>query len=87
MSEHLSILRPAGVAVLVLAAAWLFGRTRIPRRTRGEATARRSGTPSPLPALPNQRATGPHREAVDLTPAEQAAFAGLVRRLGDGDGD
>ncbi|MFE9624448.1 hypothetical protein [Streptomyces sp. NPDC006527] len=35
-----------------------------------------------LAAVPRQRQVGPHREAVELTPEERAAFAGLVRRLG-----
>ncbi|MFE0452023.1 hypothetical protein ACFW2D_12135 [Streptomyces sp. NPDC058914] len=35
-----------------------------------------------LAAVPHQRQVGPHREAVELTPEERAAFAGLVRRLG-----
>ncbi|MGX1270584.1 hypothetical protein [Streptomyces phaeoluteigriseus] len=50
---------------------------------RPETGARRPGPDGParLPALPPQRRTGPHPEAVELTPAEQAAFAGLVRRL------
>ncbi|GHF96570.1 hypothetical protein [Streptomyces thermodiastaticus] len=36
------------------------------------------------PVLPAQRRAGPHREYVDLTPAERAAFAGLVRQLSEG---
>ncbi|MFF3845692.1 hypothetical protein [Streptomyces sp. NPDC002328] len=36
-----------------------------------------------LPALPRQRQACPHLETVELTPAEQAAFAGLVRQLTD----
>lgn len=37
-----------------------------------------------LPALPRQRQAVPHLETVELTPAEKAAFAGLVRQLSDG---
>lgn len=35
------------------------------------------------PGLPYQRQTAPEMEAVELTPAERDAFAGLVRQLGD----
>ncbi|MGC3002098.1 hypothetical protein ACPF8X_27910 [Streptomyces sp. G35A] len=38
----------------------------------------------PAPAIPGQRQTGPRAETVRLTPAERAAFAGLVRRLTEG---
>ncbi|MFJ9717110.1 hypothetical protein ACIRPQ_14385 [Streptomyces sp. NPDC101213] len=48
------------------------GRARRPRPPAGRA----------LPAVPLQGQDGPHREAVELTPAERAAFEGLVRRLG-----
>ncbi|MFI9152848.1 hypothetical protein [Streptomyces sp. NPDC053367] len=83
MPEHVSILPWAGVAVLALAAvAWVIGVTRILRRDGIGAT---TADPRPaLSALPRQRQSGPDREAVELTPAEKAAFAGLVRRLADG---
>ncbi|AIR98902.1 hypothetical protein [Streptomyces glaucescens] len=92
MSEHVSILPWAGVAVLaVAAAAWLTGLTRIPRRARprsaptgyGERGAVRTGA-RPLAGLPQQRQSAPHLECVELTPAERAAFAVLARRLADG---
>ncbi|MFF3504232.1 hypothetical protein [Streptomyces sp. NPDC003247] len=53
----------------------------------GERPARQDapGTPRSLPALPGQHRIGPPSEAVPLTPAEQAAFTDLVRRLDDGD--
>ncbi|MFF6877060.1 MULTISPECIES: hypothetical protein [unclassified Streptomyces] len=38
-----------------------------------------------LPALPQQRQTGPRSESVELTTEERAAFADLVRQLGDRD--
>ncbi|MFH9006570.1 hypothetical protein ACH4E5_25465 [Streptomyces afghaniensis] len=38
-----------------------------------------------LPALPQQRQTGPRSESAELTPEERDAFAELVRRLGDKD--
>jgi len=95
MPEHVSILQWAGVAVLALAAAaWVIGLTRMPRRGRPEsATGAATGAGAwagvrtgahPLAALPQQRQTAPHLERVELTPAEQAAFAVLVRRLADG---
>ncbi|GGJ23314.1 hypothetical protein [Streptomyces brasiliensis] len=80
MPEHVSILHLMVVAGLVLTtAAWVIF-LRILHRARREAV-QRSG--HPLHALAHQRLDGPHREAVELTPAEQDAFAGLVRRLGD----
>ncbi|MFE1453694.1 hypothetical protein ACFW7K_00985 [Streptomyces sp. NPDC058735] len=38
-----------------------------------------------LPALPQQRQTGPRSESVELTLEERDAFAQLVRRLGGRD--
>ncbi|GHE70795.1 hypothetical protein ACWDSD_17050 [Streptomyces spiralis] len=83
MPEHVSILIWFGVvlpAVLVIVCAiglagYRFGlQFEIRRRHRVPG----------LPALPSQRGSGPHREYVELTPAERAAFAGLMRQLGDG---
>jgi hypothetical protein len=88
MPDHVSILQWAGVAVLALAAVvWVAGLTHLLRRSRVEAPGARDMTPSArpaLPALPRQRQAGPDRESVELTPAEKAAFAGLVRQLADG---
>ncbi|MFB7598913.1 hypothetical protein [Streptomyces sp. NPDC056160] len=83
MPEHVPFLVWFGVvlpAVLFLACAvglagYRFG-LRFEIRRRPHAPA--------LRALPAQRGSGPHREYVELTPAERAAFAGLVRQLGDG---
>ena len=83
MPEYLATSRTAGLAVLAVAsAAWLVVAVRKRRRNR----ARRLGPAvcSALPALPQQRRSGPDREAVELTPAERDAFAGLVRRLNGG---
>ncbi|QIJ63227.1 hypothetical protein [Streptomyces sp. JB150] len=90
MPEHVSILQWAGVAVLAAAAViWVMVLARLLRRGRpgtavgtGAWAAARTGA-RPLGALPRQRENGPHRESVRLTPAEEAAFAVLVRRLGD----
>ncbi|WP_454330403.1 hypothetical protein [Streptomyces glaucescens] len=91
MPEHVSILQLGGVAFLVLAAvAWVVGLTRLLRQVRsrpaagtGTRAAARTGT-RPLAALPEQRRSAPELESVELTPAEQDAFAGLVRQLGHG---
>ncbi|CAL9473176.1 hypothetical protein [Streptomyces sp. enrichment culture] len=84
MPEHVSILQWVGVAVLASAAAvCVTGLARVLRRGRGEDTARDPG-PTVLPALPRQRQAGPDLESVELTPAERAAFAGLVRQFADG---
>ena len=74
MPEHVSTLQLIGVTVLTLAGVvWAVAVTRLMRRARVEAAA--------LPALPHQADVGPIHEYVELTPAEQDAFAGLVRRL------
>ncbi|WP_081240675.1 hypothetical protein [Streptomyces viridosporus] len=78
-----------------LAEALRRGRGRRTReRERAEAVRRhgRHGShgsmPVPavpvIPVIPRQRQTGPCAEAVRLTPAERDAFAGLVRRFGEG---
>jgi hypothetical protein len=83
MPEHVSILKLLGATVLALAAVlWVVGLIGVLRRSRPEAAPRR--TDPTLSALPQQRQEGPHRESVKLTPAEQDAFAGLVRQLNDG---
>lgn len=87
MPEHVSILKLLGAAVLALAAVlWvvgLIGLIGVLRRGRPGAALRTTETAA-LSALPQQRQAGPHHESVELTPAEQDAFAGLVRRLGNG---
>ncbi|MCX4738590.1 MULTISPECIES: hypothetical protein [Streptomyces] len=92
MPLHLTISQLTGMTFLALASiAWLIGMNRMLRRFREEAAANSARAARPahpayptLPALPSQLQPGPHREAVELTPAEQDAFAGLVRQLGDG---
>ncbi|MHC3474335.1 hypothetical protein ACYF6T_37330 [Streptomyces sp. 7R007] len=82
MPDHVSILQSLGVAVLAWAlAVWLIGLARILRRGRDGAGLWSGAT---LHALPPQRRIGPQLEAVELTPAERDAFAGLVRQLSDG---
>ncbi|WP_369271633.1 hypothetical protein AB5J55_17790 [Streptomyces sp. R11] len=78
MPENVSIIQLLGPVVLALAAVlWVMGLARLLRRTRPETT------PWALPGLPPQRQTAPALEAVELTPAERDAFAGLVRQLDD----
>lgn len=83
MPEHVPTLQLIGVAVLAVAAVvWAGVLLRLLGRTGLQAPARRATTP--LPALPRQTRVGPPLESVELTPAEQDAFAGLVRQLAGG---
>lgn len=84
MPEHVTFLQLLGPVVLALAAVlWLTGLIRLLRGIRPERSLRHTGG-SALSALPHQRQTAPELEAVELTPAERDAFAGLVRQLGNG---
>ncbi|MEU9450486.1 hypothetical protein [Streptomyces sp. NPDC048277] len=81
MSEHASTLQLIGMVALTLATvAWAVVVTRLLRRNRNAAVAWHAARA--LPAFPHPHQAGPARESVELTPAEQDAFAGLVRRLG-----
>ncbi|GAA3127623.1 hypothetical protein [Streptomyces echinatus] len=81
MPEHVSTLQWTGAVVLTLAGvAWAYGVLRLLRRFRAEAY--RELPAARLPVLPPQRQAGPALEKVELTPAEQDAFAGLIRQLG-----
>ncbi|MFE9612061.1 hypothetical protein [Streptomyces sp. NPDC006012] len=81
MPDYLSILATLGASLLVLVAvAWAGVLTLLLRGRRSGGTAGRSGRI--LSGVPHQRQAAPHVEAVELTPAEQDAFAGLVRQLG-----
>ncbi|KAB1147107.1 hypothetical protein F7R91_12260 [Streptomyces luteolifulvus] len=83
MPEHVSIYQLVGVGFLVLVTlAWTLGLAHMLRRGRFEAALRRAG--GNLPALPSQRRAAPRLECVELTPAEEDAFAGLVRQFSDG---
>ncbi|MFF7974046.1 hypothetical protein [Streptomyces sp. NPDC007905] len=82
MPEHVPTLELTGMAVLTVAAvAWAVVVMRLLRRARVEAAAEWDAAAT-LPALLDQPQDGPPRESVELTPAEQDAFAGLVRQLG-----
>ncbi|MFI5568347.1 hypothetical protein ACIA6T_13555 [Streptomyces sp. NPDC051740] len=97
MPEYTTLSRTTGATVLTLVAvACAAGLADALRRRRGrtrareplDEAARRQHTPHAphgVPVIPRQRRTGPHVEAVRLTPAERDAFAGLVRRFGEGD--
>ncbi|WP_381566498.1 hypothetical protein [Streptomyces eurythermus] len=86
MPEHAPTLQLIGVTVLAAAAVvWAGVLLRLLRRAglvAGAPGARRRTVP--LPAVPRQTRVGPARESVELTPAEQDAFAGLVRHLANG---
>ncbi|WP_225822387.1 hypothetical protein [Streptomyces naphthomycinicus] len=83
MPENAPTLQLIGMAVLTAAAvAWAAVLLRLLRRTGIQTTGRRPTMP--LPALPRQNRVGPPQESVELTPAEQDAFARLVRRLAGG---
>ncbi|MEU6600556.1 hypothetical protein [Streptomyces flaveolus] len=83
MPEHAPTFQLIGVAVLAVAAVvWAVVLLRLMRRAGRRTVVRRST--APLPALPSQTRVGPSRESVELTPAEQDAFAGLVRHLANG---
>ncbi|AOR33777.1 hypothetical protein BFF78_24370 [Streptomyces fodineus] len=81
MPEHVPTLQLIGAIVLTLiGVAWAIGVMRLLRRFRAEAL--RELPAVRLPALPPQPQAGPPLESVELTPAEEDAFAGLVRQLG-----
>ncbi|GAA2247216.1 hypothetical protein GCM10010415_01570 [Streptomyces atrovirens] len=96
MPEYTTLSRTTGATVLTLVAvACAAGLADALRRRRGRTRARELDeaarrqhiphAPHGVPVIPRQRRTGPHTEAVRLTPAERDAFAGLVRRFGEGD--
>ncbi|MEV8018371.1 hypothetical protein AB0O76_18940 [Streptomyces sp. NPDC086554] len=82
MLQNVSILQQTGVAVLAAATVvWAVGLVRVLRRDRSDVDVWHQT--QALRALPAQ--SGPPRaEAVELTPDERAAFAGLVRQFGEG---
>jgi len=93
MPVHLTPAQLTALTVLAVASVvWLLVLTRILRRMRARAAAHAAlyavpvlpARPDALPVPRNRERTGPHRENVELTVAEEDAFAGLVRRLGDG---
>ncbi|MFJ5531621.1 hypothetical protein [Streptomyces sp. NPDC093261] len=93
MPAHVSTFQLLGVPALALATAiWLGCVGRVLRRRRFEGEARRSDRSEDaarrhreiLGALPHQPQSGPDLESVELTPAEQDAFAGLMRQFREG---
>ena len=86
MPEHVSILQLLGGTALVLAAViWVAVLVRVLRRDHETHRARFVGLTRGrgLRGLPHQRRKGPHVEHVELTPAEQDAFAFLARQFSD----
>ncbi|MHC5904377.1 hypothetical protein ACVNF4_10795 [Streptomyces sp. S6] len=92
MPANLTLPQLTALTALTLASlSWLTTLTRTLRRPRHPYTQPLTATPprpaplrpDGLPALPAQRRTGPTAEATPLTPAEEHAFATLVRRLSD----
>ncbi|HEY8987302.1 MAG TPA: hypothetical protein VIU15_48030 [Streptomyces sp.] len=86
MPAHLTLPQLTALTALTLASlSWLTTLTRTLRRPRHPYAQPRPAPlrPDGLPALPAQRRTGPTAEATPLTPAEEHAFATLVRRLAD----
>ncbi|MFI8232037.1 hypothetical protein ACIGDI_24680 [Streptomyces sp. NPDC085900] len=82
--EHVPVLQSMGAAILLLTAAlWVFALYALSRRGHFGPVPRLAGGRSPR-LLPRRRQSAPHLESVELTPAERAAFAGLVRQLSDG---
>ncbi|MEU1017629.1 hypothetical protein ABZ383_16360 [Streptomyces sp. NPDC005900] len=81
MFRDVSIVQQLGVAVLAVATAvWAVGLVRVMRREHPQAGAGRQA--HGLGVLPGQQGP-PHWESVELTSAERAAFAGLVRQFGE----
>ncbi|MFJ8161541.1 hypothetical protein ACIRBY_11445 [Streptomyces sp. NPDC096136] len=81
MFPSISLAQEIGLAVLFVAAlVWVLGLGRMLRdgRFRHQEPQAHQG----LPVIPSQRTAGGHpMESVELTPAEQEAFAGLVRTI------
>ncbi|MFE9774888.1 hypothetical protein ACFYOV_25085 [Streptomyces sp. NPDC005931] len=94
MPRHDTMSRVTGAALLTLVAvACVAGLADALRRGRGrrvrELARERTGAVKRhgkrrAPAIPAQRRMGPRAESVRLTAAEREAFAGLVRRFGEG---
>ncbi|MFI1419536.1 hypothetical protein ACH4VX_16330 [Streptomyces sp. NPDC020731] len=94
MPEYTTLSRTTGATVLTLVAvACAAGLADALRRRRGRMRERTPGHPEAtprhaphgVPVIPRQQRTGPHVEAVRLTPAERDAFTVLVRRFSEGD--
>ncbi|MEU6403015.1 hypothetical protein [Streptomyces sp. NPDC046985] len=82
MPDHVSTVMWLGVAIpAVLMAASAVALAGYRYGLRFELRRRQ---PVASTVIPPQRGSGPHREYVELTPAERAAFAGLMRQLGNG---
>ncbi|MFD3554791.1 hypothetical protein ACFWWA_22270 [Streptomyces goshikiensis] len=82
MLPSISLAQEIGLVVLFVAAlAWVLGRGHVPRDGRFHHPEP-AGAFEGLPAIPTQRGTAAHpMESVQLTEAEEQAFAGLIRSL------
>ncbi|MDW8810666.1 hypothetical protein P1P68_39180 [Streptomyces scabiei] len=88
MPEHVSILQPLGLAALALASVvWVALLVRVLNRDHQVHRGRFAALPGRRGqrgwGLPHQRRRGPYVEHVELTPAEQDAFAFLARQFSD----
>lgn len=81
MFPSISLAWEIGLAVLLVAAlVWVIGLGHMLRDSRFHHPE--PGAFEGLPAIPAQRGAAAHpMESVELTEAEQQAFAGLIRRI------
>ncbi|MEU3722411.1 hypothetical protein [Streptomyces sp. NPDC031705] len=81
MFPSISLAQEIGVAVLLVAAlVWVFGLGHMLWDSRFHHPE--PGSPEGLAAIPGQRGADAHpMESVQLTEAEEQAFAGLIRTL------
>ncbi|MEU7599695.1 hypothetical protein [Streptomyces sp. NPDC041003] len=81
MFPSLSLAQEIGLAVLLVAAiVWVVGLGHMLWDSRFHQPE--PGAPEGLPMIPAQRGSAAHpMESVELTEAEQQAFAGLIRTI------
>ncbi|MFI5547714.1 hypothetical protein ACIGD1_12870 [Streptomyces sp. NPDC085612] len=80
MFPSISLAQEIGLAVLLTAVLVWFGIGRMVRDGRSHRP--QPGAPQALPLIPAQRSAAGHpMETVQLTEAEEQAFAGLVRTI------
>ncbi|MEU7726012.1 hypothetical protein AB0B78_12320 [Streptomyces sp. NPDC040724] len=81
MFPSLSLAQEIGLAVLLVAAiVWVVGLGHMLWDSRFHQPE--PGAPEGLPMIPAQRSSAAHpMESVELTEAEQQAFAGLIRTI------
>ncbi|MFE9932149.1 hypothetical protein [Streptomyces sp. NPDC005533] len=81
MFPSISLAQEIGLAVLLVAAiVWVAGLGHMLRDSRSHRPE--PAAPAGLPMIPAQRGSAGHpMESVELTEAEQQAFAGLIRTI------